>query len=112
MSVLTNAKNHFKDVLAQGMKEVEVPEWETTMFFKPATTFAQEQGVVKLHQEGKLTEALVETLITRALDKDGKRVFKGADRVVLMNQVDPAIIMRIITELNSDEAEVQESLEK
>ncbi len=92
------------------MKEVVVPEWDTTLYFRPATTFAQEQGVVKLHTEGKMTEALVETLITRALDEDGKRVFKGADRVVLMNEVDPGIMMRVITELNKDDEELEDEL--
>ena len=110
MSVIQKAKSHFKDAIAGGNKAIEVPEWETTLYFKPITTFAQEQGVVKLHTEGKITEALVETLITRALDEDGKRVFKGADRVILMNQVDPSIIMKIITELNADSEELEEAL--
>ena len=59
MSVLQNATGHFKEVLAQNMKTVEVPEWNTTLYFKPAVSFAQEQAVIKLHSEGKQVEALV-----------------------------------------------------
>ena len=109
MNVLDNAKTHFRDVLSQGMKKVEVPEWEATLYFKPATTFAQEQKVVSLHNEGKVVEALVESLIGRALDEDGKRVFKSADKQVLMNEVDPQIILRIVGEMNGA-GEVEEDL--
>lgn len=110
MSVIQKAKSHFKEALAGDNKSIEVPEWETTLYFTTVTTFAQEQNVVKLHQEGKITEALVETLISRALDKDGKKVFKGPDRVTLMNQADPAVMMRIITELNADNEELEDAL--
>lgn len=100
MSVINNATAHFKTVLSQDMKKVEVPEWETTLYFKPATTFAQEQAVIKLHTEGRQVEALVESLIIRACDADGRRVFKMADKVSLMNEVDPQVILRIVNQMN------------
>jgi hypothetical protein len=40
-------------------------------------------------------------LIQKALDKDGKNLFKQADKDVLMREVDPNIIIRICTELNA-----------
>ena len=101
MSVLNNATAHFKEVLAQNMKKVEVPEWNSTLYFKPAVSFAQEQNVIKLHAEGKQVEALVESLINRACDADGKRVFKSADKVTLMNEVDPAVILRVVNAMNN-----------
>ena len=101
MSVLNNATAHFKEVLAQNMKSVEVPEWNSTLYFKPAVSFAQEQNVIKLHAEGKQVEALVESLINRACDADGKRVFKSADKVTLMNEVDPAVILRVVNAMNN-----------
>lgn len=100
MNVIQKASAHFKGVLAQGQKTVEVPEWETTIYFKPATTFAQEQKIVQLHSEGKLVEALVESLIQRALTADGTKMFKQADKPIFMNEVDPKIIMRIVSEMN------------
>jgi hypothetical protein len=101
MSVIDNAKSHFKAALAQNMKSVEVPEWDTKIYFKPVVSFAQEQNVIKLHAEGKQVEALVESLITRAVDADGNRLFKSADKVILMNEVDPSVILRVVNSMNS-----------
>lgn len=105
MSVIENAKKHFKEVVSQDMKSVEVPEWETTLYFKAAVSFAQEQKVIKLHSEGKQVEALVESLVSRACDAEGNKVFKFADKPILMNEVDPAIILRIVNEMNGDSNE-------
>ena len=32
MSVLDNAKEHFKEQLANGLQEIDVPEWKTKVF--------------------------------------------------------------------------------
>ena len=100
MSVIQNATQHFKEVLAQDMRSVEVPEWDTTLYFKPTVSFAQEQNVIKLHSDGKMVEALVESLINRAVDADGKKVFSRADKVTMMNEVDPQVILRVVNEMN------------
>jgi len=102
MSIINNASTHFKSVLAQDMKSVEVPEWEATLYFKPATSFAQEQGVIKLHSEGKMVEALVATLVNRSVDAEGNKIFKNADKVTLMNDVDPQVILRVVNAMNDD----------
>jgi len=100
---MAKATQHFKEQMSAGMKKVEVPEWETTLYFKPLVSFAQEQSVIQLHSEGKQVEALVQTLITRACDEDGKRVFTAADKVELMNRVDPNVILRIVNQMNAEE---------
>ncbi len=103
MSVIKSATKHFKEALSTEMKSVEVPEWETTLYFKPVSNFATEQKIVQLQSDGKIVEALVESLIAKSCDADGKRVFKGADKTQLMNEVDPAVIMRIVTEMNNSD---------
>ena len=100
MSVLDKAKQHMQASLANGMAKIKVPEWETEIYFKPASTFAQEQKIIELHSKGKLVEALVETLITKALDQEGKRMFSQADKPVLMREVDPEVIIKIVGEMN------------
>jgi len=110
MSVIDKATAHFKDVISQNMRAVEVPEWETTLYFKPAVSFAQEQKVIQLHSEGKQVEALVESLITRACDQDGKRVFSPADKATLMNRVDPAVILRVVNEMNNEVEDLEGDL--
>ncbi len=106
MSVLQNAQAHYKAQLAGGLLSVEVPEWDTTVYFKPAATFAQQSKIIELTQKGELVEAMVETLMQRALTEDGKKMFKFADRVVLLNEVDPEIIIAVVTAINNTKAEV------
>lgn len=100
MSILENATAHYKAQLAGNLQSIEVPEWETTIYFKAITSMADEQKVLKLHTEGKLAEALVESIISKACDADGKKLFKTADRVTLMHETDPKILMRVAGELN------------
>jgi hypothetical protein len=110
MSVLNKAKGHFRDQLAGELNSMEVPEWETTIYWKNVATFVQEQKVIELHGKGELVAALVETLIQKALDKDGKPVFKNADRDVLMREVDPNVIIRVCTQINATKEAGESSL--
>jgi len=100
MSILDKATAHYKAQLSGSLQSFEVPEWETTIYFKGITSMADEQRVLKLHSEGKLAEALVESIISKACDVDGKKLFKSADRVTLMHETDPVILMKVAGELN------------
>jgi len=57
---------------------------------------------MQLHQQGKVVEALVETIIVKALDANGKKLFQPAERLHLLNSVDPKVLVKIATELNND----------
>lgn len=104
-AVLAKAKQHFKEILSGGLKgPIQVPEWETEIWYKAATTFAQESKIVELTAAGKTVEALVEALIMRALDADGSAIFSKADKPELMRSVDPNVIMRIMAEMNDTES--------
>jgi hypothetical protein len=35
------------------------------------------------------------------MDKDGKRIFMDADRINLMNEADPAVIVRVAGQINN-----------
>ena len=98
---MDNAKGHFKDRLAGGLHKVTVPEWKTDIYFKPAYPFAVEQKIIQLQSEGKTVEALVETLISKALDPEGKPVFNKFDKNGLMHDVDPNVIIRVCAEINT-----------
>jgi len=110
MSVLQNAQSHFKEILAGGLKgPVHVPEWNTDIYFKASTTLAQESKIYELQNQGKGVEALVTSLILRALDIDGKPVFLPTDKIELMRSVDPQVILRVIADMNENSsADVRE----
>lgn len=101
MSVLLNATEHFKSKLSGGLQKITVPEWKTDIYFKPAYPFAVEQKIIQLQQEGKSVEALVETVILKALDPDGKPLFSKFDKNTLMNETDPNVIISICTQINN-----------
>lgn len=101
MSVIQNASEHFKNKLAGGLQKVNVPEWKADVYFKPAYPFAVEQKIIQLQSAGQTVEALVETLISKALDPEGKPMFTRFDKPSLMNEVDPNVIIRVCAEINS-----------
>lgn len=109
-SVIGNATAHFKSALSGELKSVEVPEWDTTIYFRTATTFATEKKILDLHSKGETVEALVETLLAKSLDKDGNRVFTNADKIVMMREVDPEVIIRIVGAMQAAKEEAKNSL--
>lgn len=111
MSVIDKATAHFEEVLAQGLRgPIDVPEWDTKVYYKPSTTMYEESKIIELTQANKTTEALVTTLIMRARDKDGEPLFTGADKQKLMRAVDPKVILSIVTQMGGDSDEVETAL--
>lgn len=111
MSVIDNAKAHYKEVLGAGLQgPIKVPEWDVDVYYKPSANFTQQAQVIELHQAGKSVEALVMTLILRALDADGKPLFNKANKAELMRSVDPDVIVRIVDEINNHEVDVEDAL--
>ena len=110
-SIIDNATHHFKEVVSQNLKgPIDVPEWDAKIWYKPATTMAQESRVIQLAQDNKQTEALVVSLIQRACDQDGKPVFTMEHKARLMNAVDPKVILRVVTNMSDDESQAEEYL--
>ena len=112
MSVLDNAKKHFGDKISGGMKSYWCEEWETEVYYRPVNSFAVETKIIELTQKGRSVEALVETLLLKALDKDGKALFARADKATFMNQVDPAVITKVVTAINANDVVEYEAVEK
>jgi Asp-tRNA(Asn)/Glu-tRNA(Gln) amidotransferase B subunit len=103
MSVIANAKGHFKTKLTDKLEWVDCPEWDTRIYFKGSATLKQTEEVVALHRENKVAEALATVLISRALNEDGSKMFTVADKFDLMNQVDPEVVTRIATHILNSE---------
>jgi len=108
MSVLANAKTHFKAKLTDKLEWIEVPEWDTKIYYKSSATLKQTEEIVALHRENKVAEALAAVLITRALNEDGTRMFTVADKFDLLNSVDPDVVTRIATHILNSEPSVED----
>jgi hypothetical protein len=99
-TVLNNATAHFRTKLGGELRSIDVPEWGSKIWYKPITTLKEQSKLVELAQQNKTVEALVETLIMKARNEDGSKMFTMPDKVVFMNEVDPAIIIRVVGEMN------------
>lgn len=99
--VLDKATAHFRNQISGEMKMIEVPEWETKIYFKSTTNLREEGKILELTQQGKTVEALVESLIIKARHEDGSKMFGLADKSVLMMEVDPKVLVRVVGEMNS-----------
>ena len=108
MSVIENARSHFKSKLNGELKKVKIDEWKTDIYYKGAYSFAVESKILELQQQGKIVEALVESIIQKCLTPEGKKMFQSGDKWTLMNEVDPSIITRIASVINSATLDVQQ----
>ena len=99
-NILENAKKHFKDKLNGELKKIVVPEWKTDIYYKPVNSFAVESRVIQLQQQGLTVEALVESIIAKSLNPEGKPMFNKMDKWTLMNEADPAVLIKIASVLN------------
>tara|TARA_R110000803_G_scaffold32757_2_gene71990 strand:+ start:2397 stop:2738 length:342 start_codon:yes stop_codon:yes gene_type:complete len=107
-NVINNITGHFKEKLAGGLNKITVPEWKTDVFYKGAYPFAVESKIIALQQKGQTVEALVESLILKALDPEGKPLFAKFDKNTLMNEADPAVLLRVCAELNNATSDYEE----
>ena len=98
---LDKITKHFHNEMNGDSTKIHVKEWEMDIFYKRTYPFKVESKVLELQAKGQIVEALVESLIQKALDKNGKKIFAEADRVVLMSEADPSIITRIAGEINN-----------
>jgi hypothetical protein len=113
-NVLEKATAHFRNQISGEMKTIEVPEWETKIWFKSVTNLREEGKILELNQQGKSVEAVVESIIIRARNQDGTKMFNVADKMVMLNEVDPKVLIRIVGEMNSvnvdlDQAQVEKN---
>lgn len=103
--ILNKAKSHFATVMSGELKSFHISEWDTTFYYKKGSNFKSEAKVLELQNAGKTGEALVQMIINRCLDKDGKRVFNDHNKTELMNSVDPEVLVKIVNCLNAEDDE-------
>jgi hypothetical protein len=111
--ILERASAHFRDKINEKMKFVEVPEWDTKIYVKSSLTLKEQSKLIELATTGKTVEALVETLIVKARNEDGSKMFTMMDKNVFLHEVDPNVIIRVVSDINSLHDDVtQEDIEK
>jgi hypothetical protein len=93
---------------------IKVPEWDTTIHYWPEMTLAERREIFLLaKQDGENTildlEAMAVTIIVRARDSSGRRLFTNAEKRELMNEYDPEVIGRIVAEMNNGTLTIEDA---
>jgi len=113
MSIMNKISKHYQSSISGEMQKYHCEEWGTDIYFRSTYPLKDEAKVLELQAQGKTIEALVESIVVKARDKDGKRVFVETDKVKLMNESDPLVVVRVATIINNAKATAtQESIAK
>ena len=78
--VIDKATAHFRNKISGEMRRIHVDEWECDIWVRASSTLREEAKVLELSQQGKTVEALVESIIAKARNEDGSKVFTMADK--------------------------------
>jgi hypothetical protein len=103
--ILDKATAHFRNKISGDLLSIDVPEWECKIYFKASLTLKEQSKLIELANQGKSVEALVESLILKARNEDGSKMFAPMDRVAMLNEIDPNVIVRVVGEMNEISSE-------
>jgi len=113
MNITDKISKHYQSAIGGELQKIKCEEWDTEIYFRTTYPLKDESKILQLQTEGKTVEALVESIITKARDKDGKRLFHDADRIKLMNEADPKVVLKVATAINNAKATAtQDSIAK
>ena len=92
---LEKISNHYQKAIAGDLEKIKVEEWDMDIYCKRTYPFKDEAKMIELQSQGKTVEALVESLIVKALDKDGKRLFQDGHKASLRREVNATTLQDI-----------------
>ncbi len=96
-----NIVKHYQTKINGDLQKLHVEEWDMDIYYRNTYSFQDESKIVELQAKGLVVDALVQSLIVKARDKDGKRLFHDLDMKRLMTEADPAIITRVAGHINN-----------
>ena len=101
MSITSKIAKHYQSAIGGEMLKYHCPEWDTDIYYRKTYPLKDEAKVLEFQANGKTIEALVESIIVKARDKNGQKLFTDADRVMLMNESDPKVVVQVATQINN-----------
>jgi len=109
--LIDKAKNHFSKEILGNLKTLEVPEWgddqgPMVIYYYPKMNFAQQRKIGELLEKGDRAEALCQQLIYRVLSENKKPMFAQGEMKLLMNSVDPDVVLSICNRMAFDDTEL------
>ena len=105
MDAIDLVREHF---VSLGTKRIEVPEWKLTIYATPVT-LSEKNKLYRKSRDNDM-ELLVDVLILKATDAEGKKLFDIDHKPTLLNKADSNVIARIANSIISTEAPTVEEL--
>ena len=99
--ITKNITKHYQSLIGSDLEKLHVPEWNMDVYYRRTYAFKDEAKVIELQTQGKVVEALVQSIITKARDKTGKPLFQDAHKITLMNEADPNVVTRVASTINN-----------
>jgi hypothetical protein len=99
MDAIDLVREHFASL---GTKTIEVPEWKLTIYATPVT-LSEKNRLYRKSRDNDM-ELLVDVLILKATDAEGKKLFDIDHKPTLLNKADSNVIARIANSIISTEA--------
>lgn len=113
MSTIDKITKHYSSAISGDLKKMHVAEWDMDVYYRETYPLSVEGKIIELQAQGKTVEALVESLILKAKKENGESIFKEADRVKLMMQADPLVVIKVASAINNAKLSApQESVAK
>ena len=101
MNITDKIAKHYQASIGGELQKYECKEWDCDIYFRTTYPLKDESKILELQSQGKTVEALVESVVTKARTKDGKRMFVDADKVKLMNEADPMTVVKVASAINN-----------
>ncbi len=104
--ILENARQHFLAKKAAPLRVISVPEWGAE--FRVKSLNLAETAEIEAARAKSPMGGIIKTLMLRLVDETGAKVFKAHHERVLSEEVDPAIISRVVLEIMRDDTPPEE----
>jgi hypothetical protein len=101
MSVIDIAKSHFESL---GIQSIEVPEWKDDdgkpiiVYWNPIT-LSEKNKLFRKSDNMLDASILADIVVMKAIDKEGNKLFKAEDKLVLMHKVDSDVLSKVATSM-------------
>jgi hypothetical protein len=92
---LSRITAHFDSL---GVREIAIPEWDLTIYCTPISV-AERTRIYKGQRDDNDYETVVNILLVKAKDKDGKPIFTIADKATLLQKADSGVVIRVAAEI-------------
>jgi hypothetical protein len=116
VAVLGAAAAHWRARIGEELRSIEVPEWEldgepVRVYWRPVLNMREREQIDRKLDAGRIAY-LVESLLVRARDAEGRPLWRELDRERLMREADSDVVLRVVEAMAGEPAPTLEAAEK